>query len=46
MTPPKAGRALAARIPGAVVETVPDAGHLLMQEAPDAVSALLRARFG
>lgn len=46
MTPPRAGRALAGRIDGAVVETLPAVGHLLMQEAPDAVSALLRRHFG
>lgn len=45
MTPPRAGRALAARIKGATVEEVPGVGHLLMQEAPDAVSALLRRQF-
>jgi len=41
MTPAKAGRALAARIPGAEVEEIPGVGHMLMQEAPDAVTAVL-----
>ena len=45
MTPPRAGRALAGRIAGAAVEEIADVGHLLMQEAPDTVSALLRRHF-
>ena len=46
MTTPKAGQALAARIAGAAVVVLPAVGHLLMQEAPDAVSALLRRHLG
>lgn len=36
MTPAKAGRALAARIGGAQVVTLPATGHMVMSEAPDA----------
>lgn len=35
MTPLKSGRALAARIKGAEVVTIPGAGHIMMEEAPD-----------
>ncbi|KAF1046936.1 alpha/beta fold hydrolase [Xylophilus sp.] len=41
MTPPHAGRALAARIAGAQVVEL-EAGHALMAEAPDAVLGALR----
>lgn len=44
MTPPKAGEALAARIPGARFLTVP-AGHSLPLEAPREVLAAMRAAF-
>jgi pimeloyl-ACP methyl ester carboxylesterase len=37
MTPAKAGRALAALIPGAAAIVLPEAGHMLMAEAPDPV---------
>lgn len=37
MTPPKIGRALAERISGSRVVTIPDSGHMMMAEAPDAV---------
>jgi pimeloyl-ACP methyl ester carboxylesterase len=37
MAPPEAGRKLAERIPGARVVELPDSGHMLMAEAPDAV---------
>lgn len=43
MAPPKRGRELGAAIPGAVVETVPGAGHMLMLEAADAVTRALLA---
>jgi len=42
MTTPRSGRALAARIPGARVEVLAGVGHLHMQEAPDALNAILR----
>ena len=41
MTPPKAGLALAAAIPGAATTTIPGAGHMLMVETPDAVREAL-----
>jgi pimeloyl-ACP methyl ester carboxylesterase len=37
MTPPRAGRQLAEQIPGALTVTIPNCGHTLMAEAPDAV---------
>ena len=37
MTPPKIGRQLAEAIPGSRTVTVPNCGHMLMAEAPDAV---------
>jgi pimeloyl-ACP methyl ester carboxylesterase len=37
MTPPKIGRALAEKISGSRTVTVPNAGHMMMYEAPDAV---------
>jgi pimeloyl-ACP methyl ester carboxylesterase len=43
MTPPKAGKAVAALIPGAQVKVLEGAGHALMSEAPD---ALLKAIAG
>lgn len=44
MTPPRAGEALARRIPGARFVLV-DAGHAMLAEAPRAVLAALRAAF-
>jgi pimeloyl-ACP methyl ester carboxylesterase len=44
MTPPKAGLALAAAIPGAATTTIPGAGHMPMVETPDAVREALRER--
>lgn len=50
MTPPRAGRALADRIRGsdggAGFVTVADAGHMLMAEAPGAVTRCLRGFLG
>ena len=47
MTPPRAGRALADRISGgAGFVTVADAGHMLMAEAPGAVTRCLRGFLG
>ena len=37
MTPPRAGRQLAEQIAGALTVTIPNCGHTLMAEAPDAV---------
>ena len=44
MTPPKAGRALAAAIPGARTVTVPGAGHMMMAEAPEETLQALRTQ--
>lgn len=43
LTPPKYARYLAERITGASLRMVPDAGHYLMDEAPDAVADTLAA---
>lgn len=43
MTPAKAGRALAATIPGSRLTMLEGAGHMLMSERPDEVLAALRA---
>ena len=37
MTPPKIGRALADKIAGSRTVTIPNSGHMMMYEAPDAV---------
>lgn len=42
MTSPRGARALAERIAGATLVVVPDSGHMLMAERPDAVLAALR----
>jgi pimeloyl-ACP methyl ester carboxylesterase len=42
MAPPKNAKALNAALPGARVVTVPDCGHALMAEQPDAVLDALR----
>jgi pimeloyl-ACP methyl ester carboxylesterase len=41
MTPPRAARDLIGAIPGAAVVEIPDCGHALMTEAPDAVREAL-----
>ena len=41
MTPAKRARELAEALPGAEYVEVPEAGHMLMAEAPDAVSEVL-----
>jgi len=43
LTPPSEARAMAERAPGASLTIVPRAGHLTPIEAPEAVSAALRA---
>ena len=43
MTPAKAGRALAATVPGSRLTVLEGAGHMLMSERPDEVLAALRA---
>ena len=43
VTPPAHHREMAALIPGAKLEIIPDAGHMTPLEQPDAVTALLRA---
>ena len=35
MTPAKAGRELAAAIPGAALTVIPESGHMMMLEKPD-----------
>ena len=42
MTPPKAGRKLAALIPGAQVAELPVSGHMMMTEAADATLDALK----
>jgi pimeloyl-ACP methyl ester carboxylesterase len=42
MTPPRAGKTLAAAIAGARTVVVPGAGHMLMNERPDELLAALR----
>ena len=37
MTPPKAGQQLAKALTGSRSVTIPNCGHMLMSEAPDAV---------
>lgn len=46
MTPPAAGRELAESLADATVETLRGVGHMMMLEAPTAVSSLLRRHFG
>jgi pimeloyl-ACP methyl ester carboxylesterase len=43
MAPPRRGRELGEAVAGAVTELVPGAGHMLMLEAPDAVTTALLA---
>ena len=43
MAPPKSAQALIAALAGARVVTLPDCGHALMAEQPDAVLDALRA---
>ncbi|MEY2633426.1 MAG: hypothetical protein RIR00_2080 [Pseudomonadota bacterium] len=45
MTPLKAGKALAALLPQAQLQVIPEAGHAMMAEAPDAVLDALREFF-
>jgi pimeloyl-ACP methyl ester carboxylesterase len=46
MAPPRNAKALLAALPDARVVTLPDAGHALMAERPDAVLDALREFFG
>jgi len=39
--PPERGRELASRIPGAILRYVPEAGHLVQEDAPEAIVAAL-----
>lgn len=41
VTPPALGERMAREIPGARLETIPDAGHMLLEDAPDALARLL-----
>ncbi len=43
MTPARAGRKLAAAIPGARVEVIPDCGHMMMTEKPDVTLDALKS---
>ncbi len=42
LTPPSQARTWAPQLPAAVIETIPDAGHLTALEAPDRVNAVIR----
>jgi pimeloyl-ACP methyl ester carboxylesterase len=42
MTPPKAGKALAAALPNSRTVVLPGAGHMMMVERPDELLAALR----
>ncbi|WP_340558790.1 alpha/beta fold hydrolase [Streptomyces sp. GSL17-111] len=46
LTPQPHSEAIAAALPGARLEILPDTGHLLMLERPEEVNALLRALLG
>jgi pimeloyl-ACP methyl ester carboxylesterase len=39
--PIERGQALASRIPGAIFRSIPDAGHLVQEDAPEAILAAL-----
>lgn len=41
VTPPPLGERMRREIPGARLETIPDAGHMLLEDAPEAVGRLL-----
>ncbi len=43
MTPARAGRELAAAIPGATLTVIPDSGHMMMLEKPDETLDALKA---
>ncbi|WP_285686738.1 alpha/beta hydrolase [Actinoplanes sp. NBRC 103695] len=42
LTPPACAESIAAHLPGAELSVLPDAGHMLMLERPEAVTATLR----
>lgn len=42
LTPPACARSIAAALPGATLTVCPDAGHMLMLERPEVVTAALR----
>ena len=46
MAPPRNSQALIEALPGARVVTLPDSGHALMAEEPDAVLDALRVFLG
>lgn len=46
MTPPRAGRELAERIPGAACVEIDEAGHMMMVEQPEATLNALRKFMG
>jgi pimeloyl-ACP methyl ester carboxylesterase len=45
MTPPKNGAELGRLVPGSAVVTIPDCGHMLVAEQPDATLEALRGLF-
>jgi pimeloyl-ACP methyl ester carboxylesterase len=46
LTPPAIAREMADAIPGAILETIPDCGHVASLEQPEAVNAALRRWLG
>ncbi|MFL6352422.1 MAG: alpha/beta fold hydrolase [Bryobacteraceae bacterium] len=46
LVPPRNGRVLAARIPGAQFQLVPEAGHMLLTDQPEICAAVVRPFLG